>query len=408
MCTNLHLDCKIVQIFYICIMIPRQIEEIIRKAVEQFPVITLTGPRQSGKTTLLKTMFPHYTYVSLEEPDIREWAEADPRNFLNHFEKYVIFDEVQRTPHLFSYLQTIVDSKNIPGHYILSGSQSFLLNEKISQSLAGRAAVFNLLPLSMEELKVTTFMQDELNSLIIKGFYPRIYDMNIDPVLFYSSYVNTYVERDVRLIRNITNLSDFIRFLKLCAGRTGQLLNVSSIATECGISVNTAKGWLALLEQSFIVFLLRPYHLNFNKRIVKMPKLYFYDTGLICSLLEIENERQLNTHYLRGNIFENFIITELIKGRTNKGRTPNQYFWRNNHGYEIDCIIDHVSGPIAVEIKSGETFSSGFLKGLKYWEQLTGLTKNKNWLIYGGEITRDISDSITLLGWKVIDRLTNL
>lgn len=353
-------------------------------------------------------MFPQYTYVSLEEPDIREWAETDPRNFLNHFEKYVIFDEVQRTPHLFSYLQTIVDSKNIPGLFILSGSQSFLLNERISQSLAGRAAVLNLLPLSLEELKATPFLHDELNRLIFKGFYPRIYDQNIDPALFYSSYLNTYVERDVRLIRNITELSDFIRFIKLCAGRTGQLLNVSSIATECGISVNTAKGWLALLEQSFIVFFLRPYHLNFNKRIVKMPKLYFYDTGLICSLLEIENERQLNTHYLKSNIFENFIITELIKGRMNKGRTPNHYFWRINHGYEIDCIIDHAEGPIAVEIKSGETFSSEFLKALKYWEKLTGLTKNKNWLIYGGEITRNIGDSITLLSWKELNRLSNL
>ena len=337
-------------------MIKRNLAETISRAVKQFPVLTVTGPRQSGKTTLLKSQFPEYGYVNLEEPDIREWAEGDPRNFLNEYKKNVIFDEIQRVPSLFSYLQSKVDEYNIPGQFILSGSQSFLLNEKISQSLAGRAAVLNLLPLSFSELEKSGYGNKRINSYLFQGFFPRIYDQQIEPVLFYNSYINTYVERDVRLIKNITSISDFKRFLKLCAGRTGQLLNISAIATECGISVNTARGWLSLLEQSFIVFLLRPYHKNFNKRLVKMPKLYFFDTVLVCSLLEIENEKQLGTHYLRGSIFENFVITELLKFRLNSGKSSNLYFWRNNHGNEIDCIIEIAGKSVAVEIKSGETF----------------------------------------------------
>lgn len=381
-------------------MIKRNLAETISRAIKQFPVLTVTGPRQSGKTTLLKSQFPEYGYVNLEEPDMREWAESDPRNFLNEFKKNVIFDEVQRVPGLFSYLQSKVDEYNIPGQFILSGSQSFLLNEKISQSLAGRAAVLNLLPLSFSELEKSGYGNKRINNYLFQGFFPRIYDQQIEPVLFYNSYINTYVERDVRLIKNITSISDFTRFLKLCAGRTGQLLNISAIATECGISVNTARGWLSLLEQSFVVFLLRPYHKNFNKRLVKMPKLYFFDTGLVCSLLEIENEKQLATHYLRGSIFENFVITELLKFRLNSGKSSNLYFWRNNHGNEIDCIIEMASKPVAVEIKSGETFSADFLKGLNYWKNLAGNSNEPGWLIYGGELNRKLQDNTFLLSWK--------
>lgn len=381
-------------------MIKRNLAETISRAIKQFPVLTVTGPRQSGKTTLLRFQFPEYQYVNLEEPDIREWADGDPRNFLNEYKKNVIFDEIQRVPSLFSYLQSKVDEYNIPGQFILSGSQSFLLNEKISQSLAGRAAVLNLLPLSFSELEKSGYGGKKINNYLFQGFFPRIYDQQIEPILFYNSYINTYVERDVRLIKNITSISDFTRFLKLCAGRTGQLLNISAIATECGISVNTARGWLSLLEQSFIVFLLRPYHKNFNKRLVKMPKLYFFDTGLVCSLLEIENEKQLATHYLRGSIFENFVITELLKFRLNSGKSSNLYFWRNNHGNEIDCIVEMASKPVAVEIKSGETFSADFLKGLNYWKNLTGNSNEPGWVIYGGELNRKLQDNTFLLSWK--------
>ncbi|NOY95903.1 MAG: ATP-binding protein [Chlorobi bacterium] len=386
-------------------MIKRLIATKLKQTATQFPVITLTGPRQSGKTTLLRNQFPDYEYVSLEEPDTREWAEQDPRNFLRQYNKFIIFDEVQRVPNLFSYLQTKTDEQNIPGQFILSGSQSFLLNEKISQSLAGRAAILNLLPFSLSELQNTDPGHLLLNDYIFNGFFPRIYDQQIDPVDFYNSYIKTYVERDVRLIRNITDISDFTRFLKLCAGRTGQLLNISAIATECGISTNTAKGWLALLEQSFIVFLLRPFHKNFNKRLVKMPKLYFYDTGLVCSLLEIENTKQLNMHYLRGSLFENFIILELLKARFNKGRNSNLYFWRNNHGNEIDCIVETAGQPIAIEIKSGETFTTDFLKGINYWNKLTGGGEKDSFIVYGGDIPRKVNNSI-LLSWKNLDQLT--
>jgi predicted AAA+ superfamily ATPase len=390
-------------------MIKRNLTETINRAIKQFPVLTVTGPRQSGKTTLLKSQFPEYGYVNLEEPDIREWAENDPRNFLNEYKKNVIFDEIQRVPSLFSYLQSKVDEFNIPGQFILSGSQSFLLNEKISQSLAGRAAVLHLLPLSFSELEKSGYGNKRINNYLFQGFFPRIYDQQIDPVLFYNSYISTYVERDVRLIKNITSISDFTRFLKLCAGRTGQLLNVSAIATECGVSVNTARGWLSLLEQSFIVFLLRPYHKNFNKRLVKMPKLYFYDTGMVCSLLEIENEKQLGTHYLRGSIFENFVITELLKFRLNSGKSSNLYFWRNNHGNEIDCIIEIASQPVALEIKSGETFSADFLKGLNYWKNLTENSNVPSWLVYGGEINRKLQNNTFLLSWKNTEQIfTNI
>ena len=383
-------------------MIKRHLSNTLVNAAGQFPIVTITGPRQSGKTTLIKAQFPDYDYLNFEELDIREWASSDPRNFLKQYRKYVIFDEVQRSPELFSYLQTVADSENLQGQFILSGSQSFLLNEKISQSLAGRVAVLNLLPFSFSELKNTEHGRNELNDYLFKGFYPRIYDQGIDTDLFYNSYLRTYVERDVRSIKNISNLSDFSRFLKLCAGRTGQLLNISSLATDAGISVNTAKTWISVLEQSFVVFLLKPFHKNFNKRLVKMPKLYFYDTGLLCSLLEIEKSNQLNTHYLRGSIFENFILNELLKTRLNKGKNPNLYFWRNNHGNEIDCIIEKPDKPVALEIKSGETLTKDFLTGLNYWKNLTGKKDEQSYLVYGGEISRQI-DEVLLTSWKDMD-----
>lgn len=395
----MQFDCKIVQIYPIfVIMIERKLAQKVYELAGKFPVITVTGPRQSGKTTLLKSVFPNHLYFNFEELDIRDWATSDPRGFLHENPGNLFLDEVQKVPVLFSYMQSIVDSNNILGQFILSGSQSFLLNEKISQSLAGRAAILELLPFCHKELENVNEISDSDIDFIIHGGYPRIYDAKISPSDFYPSYIRTYVERDVRPIQNIPDLSLFQRFLKLCAGRIGQLINLSSLATDCGISVNTAKGWLSILEQSYIVFVLRPHFQNFSKRLVKMSKLYFYDTGLACSLLEIENTNMLVNHYLRGGLFENLVIMELLKNRFNEGKTSNIYFWRNNHGNEIDCIIQKANVLTAIEIKSGKTFHPQFLKGLDYWEKLSG-NKNEMYLVYGGEIQRNIENK-KLIPWQ--------
>ena len=378
-------------------MINRIIENKIRQLTDKFPVISVTGPRQSGKTTLIKSMFPNYRYESLEEPDTRLYAERDPRKFLESSEKMII-DEIQRVPDLFSYIQTISDKANINGRFILSGSQSFLLNQHISQSLAGRVAIFNLMPLSLYELLDYGIHVDNYEKLIYQGFYPRLYDKEIAPGDFYPNYLQTYVEIDVRLLQNIHNLTHFIRFLKLCAGRTGQLLNLNSLSNDCGISSNTAKSWISVLEASYIIFLLHPHHRNFNKRLVKMPKLYFTDTGLASSLLEIHSENQLSSHYLRGALFENFILSEFLKTRFNSGLRKNFYFWRDNKGSEIDCIIENNLKLTPVEIKSGNTFHKDFFRELNYWNKLSGNSPENSFVIYGGDVSRNTNEGI-LLRW---------
>ncbi len=383
-------------------MIQRDIQDKILLLAEKFPVISVTGPRQSGKTTLLKELFPNYRYESLEEPDTRLFAASDPRNFLGQENKMII-DEIQRVPELFSYLQTITDNTNVNGQFIISGSQSFLLNQHISQSLAGRVAILNLMPLSLNEITNHGIIEKKYEKLIFQGFYPRLYDKNIDPVDFYPNYIQTYLERDVRLLQNIHDLTVFIRFLKLCAGRTGQLLNLTSLANDCGISVNTAKSWISVLEASYIVFLLHPHFKNFNKRLVKMPKLYFIDTGLASSLLEIHSETQLSTHYLRGNLFENFIISEFNKTRYNKGLRNNCFFWRDNKGTEIDCIVEDGNKLTPIEIKSGNTFNTDFFKNLNYWNKLSGNPIENSYVIYGGENTRETKDG-NLLSWTNLNK----
>lgn len=290
----------------------RQISKKVKEASEQFPVVFLTGPRQSGKTTLLKKIFPNYKYTNLEDPEIRQWATEQPRDFLSNNSWPVIIDEAQYAPELFSYIQEIVDEKQHQGMYLLSGSQNFLLMEKITQSLAGRSAILTLLPLSFRELEPLD-TDKETNRLIINGFFPRIYQSIKDVSLFYKSYLNTYVERDVRQLANIGNRNDFIRFTQLCAGRSGQLLNISSLATEAGIAYNTCKTWLSYLSTGYIIQLIQPYYKNFNKKIVKAPKLYFTDTGLLCHLLGIHSKQHLALHPLRGAIFENLIFNELLK-----------------------------------------------------------------------------------------------
>jgi len=384
-------------------MIPRSLEGKIAQLADKFPVISVTGPRQSGKTTLIKSIFSGYKYTSLEEPDIRLIAGSDPRRFLESGTRMII-DEIQRVPELFSYIQSYTDDSKINGQFIISGSQSFLLNQHISQSLAGRVAIFNLLPFSISELSDHGIRINSYENLIYTGFYPRLYDQNINPEDFFPNYIQTCIERDIRLLQNVHNLSLFVRFLKLCAGRTGQMLNLNSLANDCGISVNTAKSWISVLETSFIIFLLQPHFRNFNKRVVKTPKLYFYDTGLASSLLEIRSEAQLKTHYLRGALFENLILAELLKERYNKGLRNNCYFWRDNKGVEIDCIIDTGEKLIPVEIKSADTFDKDFFRNLKYWNSLSGNPSDNAYLIYGGNNSADTKDG-KLVSWKDIQSL---
>lgn len=343
-------------------MIPRNITPIIKNRLKEFPILTLTGPRQSGKTTLLRNAFPDYTYFNLERIDYRQMILDDPMGFLQAQGSNVIFDEAQRIPELFSYIQVVSDEQNEPGQYILSGSQSFLMNEQISQSLAGRTYVSHLLPFGINELQINGANYLET---IFNGFYPRLHDSNMLPGDFYPSYIQTYIERDVRSIKTIENLDIFTRFISLCAGRIGQVLNLSSLANDTGISVNTAKSWLSLLESSFILYQLKPWYKNFNKRLIKSPKLYFYDTGLACSLLKINNASMLQTHYLYGALYENFIISEIRKAYYHAGMAPSIYYWRESNGTEIDCIIEKGTNSImAIEIKGGATFNKDYLKNL--------------------------------------------
>lgn len=358
----------------------------LKQLAKKFPAIAIMGPRQSGKTTLAKTLFKDYDYVSLENFDDRTVAENDPRGFLENFSKGVILDEIQKVPQLFSYLQGIIDQEKTPGKFILTGSHNFLLHEKITQSLAGRVSIQKLLPLSIQELKKRKSIAKTWENSAFNGFYPFVHAQGVKPSDFYSSYLQTYIERDIRSIKNIENLSDFQKFLKLCAGRVGQLLNLSSLALDCGISHTTAKSWLSLLEASFIVYLLRPHYKNFNKRLVKMPKLYFYDTGLLSFLLDIKNTEQLKSHFACGGIFENFIIAEIIKTAFNRGETANNlYFWRDNVGHEIDLIIEKPDGFLSVEIKASRTMNTTFFDNLKFWQKITAEKPSNSMIIYGGE-----------------------
>jgi uncharacterized protein len=378
-------------------LINRKLSTKLNSLSKQYPVITLTGPRQSGKTTLVRTTFPDFEYVSLEEPDKRHLALDDPRSFLASFPRHVIIDEIQRAPDLLSYLQTHIDLANETGMYVLTGSQHFVLSEKISQSLAGRTALCTLLPLSIEELAEAKQPPQSLDEYLFSGGYPRLYDKEIAPPDFYPSYLSTYIERDIRQIKNVTDLNLFDRFIKLCAGRIGGLVNFSSLAADCGVSHTTARAWLTLLETSYIIFTLQPYHKNYNKRLVKSPKLYFYDTGLACSLLGLENFRQLSTHYLRGGIFENMVITELIKNRFNAARPPGLFFWRDKTGQEIDCVFDRDGEPVIVEAKSGATIGDDAFVHLKEFRKQAPLAIA--YLVYGGDLAGERRDG-TLVPWQ--------
>lgn len=366
-------------------MIPRQIAHKITELRSKFPVITLTGARQTGKTTLLKSVYNDLPYVNLEDIDNRNFAQIDPRGFLENYKKGAVIDEVQQVPQLFSYIQQFVDNNDV--HFALSGSHNFLLMQNITQSLAGRTAILNMLPLSLDELKKSNYDFQSTEEMIFTGGYPRIFDKKISPSDFYPNYIQTYIERDVRMIKNIDNLSLFTTFVQLCAGRIGQVVNINSLANDVGISANTAKSWLSVLETSYIIYFLQPHHVNFNKRLIKSPKIYFYDTGLACSLLSVQSAQQLSTHYLKGNLFENYIINDIKKYYINKVIHQNIYFWQNKEKKEIDVIIDKAGKLYPIEIKSAKTKNLNFLDNLKYWNKLQHdkLTSNFMNIIYAGD-----------------------
>ena len=379
-------------------MIQREIGSQLQNMATKMPVISITGPHQSGKTTLARMCFPEYSYVNLESPDVYEAAVSDPRLFLSQFKKGVIIDEVQRIPALFSYIQTLSDEHNIAGEYILTGSQNFLLSAKISQSLADRVFVTHLLPLSISELQYTDVTKPaDLESSIFRGYYPRIHQMDIEPGLLYPAYIQTYVDRDVRQIVIVSNLFLFQKFLRIAAGRVGQLLNYNNIANEVGVDLKTIKSWFSILESSFIVFFLQPHHQNFSKRILKTPKLYFYDTGLACSLLGIRKKEELSGHWAKGALFENMIIADVIKGFQNRCITPPVYFWRDSTGNEVDCLIDTDNKMKCIEIKSATTISSDFFKGLDYYRRLN--PEAEPFLIYGGD-TNGIRKNGKIIAWN--------
>ncbi len=361
--------------------------------------MALTGPRQSGKTTLAKMAFPDKPYLSLEDPDMRSLAEEDPRGLLSRFTEGAVLDEAQRAPQLFSYLQTQIDAKMRPGMFVLTGSQQFGLLSGISQSLAGRVGLVQLLPFSISELKAARRLPGVLDELLFRGFYPPIYDRDLTPGDWFAGYMTTYIERDVRQIINVRDLSTFQRFVKMCAARIGQLLNLSSFAADCGITHNTASAWISVLEASYIVYLLRPHSRNFNKRLIKTPKLYFVDAGFAAWLLGIREPQQISFHAQRGALFENLVITEFLKERFNQGLESNLFFWRDSKGLEIDLILEEGENLKPVEVKSGQTIVPEFLAGLQKWSALSGKPNRPAMIVYGGE--RELTKgSVTILPWK--------
>ncbi len=379
-------------------MIDRQLEAEIHSLSTEFPLVAILGPRQSGKTTLAKKLFPNFDYVSLEDIDHREFAKSDPRGFLGRFHSDVIFDEIQRVPHLISYLQTHVDQLDTTGRIIITGSHNFLLMEQITQSLAGRVGLTRLLPFSAYEMR--TFNLD-ISDLLFAGSYPRIYDQHIRPETFYKNYIATYIEKDIRQIKQITKIDGFLKFLRILAGRTGQELNLSSISEQCGVVHGTIREWISILEASFLIYRLPPYHKNYNKRIVKNPKIYFTDTGLVCSLLGIRDKDQLDYHFLKGALFETFVVTELVKSNFNIGEKFGLYFWRDNHRKEIDVILESGMKQSGIEIKSGKTIRNDAFSGLDYWKTLAKADTPATYLVYAGDDSYE-RNGTRVVGWKAL------
>lgn len=380
-------------------MIPRHAQETALRLAQGFPVLVITGPRQSGKTTLARALFPDRAYVTLEDPEHREFAHNDPRRFLSRFRAGAVIDEVQRVPDLLSYLQGIVDQHRVMGEFVLTGSQQFGLLSGVSQSLAGRAGRIELLPFSLPEISAAGCGPDSLDDLLWAGAYPPLYDRPLSPRDWFPNYIATYLERDVRQLLRVRDLGIFQRFVRLCAARSGQLLNFSALANDAGVTHTTAREWLTVLEASYLVWLLRPYHENFGKRLVKTPKLYFLDVGLMAALLGIKDTDSLGIHPQRGALFETLIVAELVKQRYNQGQPAELYFWRNNTGQEVDVLFAEGQSLRALEIKSGATLARDWLRGLQRWQVMVGERALTPWLIHGGEETGQ-REGIELIPWR--------
>jgi predicted AAA+ superfamily ATPase len=385
-------------------LIPRAAESTIRKLATGYPVVAVTGPRQSGKTTLVRTMFVDRPYVSLEDLDQRDFALRDPRRFLAQFPDGAVLDEVQRTPDLFSYLQGRVDEDKRLGRFILTGSQQFDLLSSITQTLAGRVAMVPLLPFTLGELQPSGQAPPRLEDLLFTGLYPPVYDRGLDPGIWYGNYIRTYIEREVRQMINVRDLSAFQRFLRMCAARTGHLLNLSGLAADCGITHNTARAWLSVLEASYIVHLLQPHFRNFNKRLVKTPKLYFYDPGLAAWLLGIQDPAQLIIHPQRGALFETWVLSELLKARFNRALASNLYFWQDRSRHEVDVVVEQGATLMPIEVKSGKTVVPDFFDNLESWKEIAGETGGRPWLVYGGD-KRQSRTNAEVLPWREIGEL---
>ena len=380
-------------------MIPRTALDTLARLGRGFPVVMLTGPRQSGKTTLARAAFPDKPYISLENPDEREFAQSDPRRFLGRLPDGAVLDEVQRCPELLSWLQGVVDERRAMGHFVLTGSQQFGLLSRISQSLAGRVGRVELLPLSGPELNGAGLLPPSLETLLLGGGYPALYDRDLRPSDWFPNYVATYVERDVRQLLAVRDLTQFQRFVRLCAGRSGQLLNLTALGADCGISAVTAREWLSVLEASYLVFRLPPFHRNFGKRLVKTPKLYFLDVGLMAWLLGIRDASSVETHAARGALFETWVISEWVKARFNDGAPADLYFWRDNKGHEVDLLFETNGRMQAVEIKSGTTLATDWLTAARRWQALAGEETHPPILVYGGagDYPRQ---GCRVLGWR--------
>ena len=389
-------------------MFSRLIQLELEHLMQKYAVVTILGPRQSGKTTIVKMTYPGKDYFNLENPDVRGFIAEDPKSFLFNLDlkKGVILDEIQRLPELLSYIQVIVDENRIPGSFILTGSHQLHLNQVISQSLAGRTALLELLPLSINELKDNN-LSYTIDEYLVNGFFPAIYQHNLNATTNSRNYIKTYVERDVRQIVNIKDLHSFQRFVKLCAGRVGSTINRESLSNEVGVSQNTIKNWLSILEASYLTFQLQPYFENFGKRIIKAPKLYFLDVGLISYLLGIESPKQMNYDKLRGNIFENLVILEILKHQYNQGKDANIYFFRDSHNVEVDIILQVHDKLIPIEIKSSSTFNSSFLKNIKYFQKLTKEKSPIGFLIYSGEQEQKVGN-IEVINYKNIHKMMML
>ena len=388
-------------------MIPRAAASTLQRLAQGFPVLVLTGPRQSGKTTLAKSVFSDKTYISLENPDERAFALQDPKRFLQRFPQGAVLDEVQRCPELLSWLQACVDERGIMGDFMLTGSSQFDLMVGVTQTLAGRVGRVELLPLCADEMATSQKAPADLNTALFQGCYPALYDRDVSPPDWFANYISTYIERDVRQLVAVRNLTQFQTFVKMCAARSGQLLNLTSLGADCGISSVTAKQWLSVLEASYIVSLLQPHHRNFGKRLVKAPKLYFCDVGLAAWLLGIRDATSLDTHAARGALFETYVVSELMKQRLNAGQPRDLYFWRDSAGNEVDVVIESAQGLQAIEIKSGSTFASDWTDGLKKWQKFAGDESIQPSLVYGGTDSHE-REGVQVWGWPALGKLNPL